>query len=195
MKRGTLFCEWNFFIRVMLSRYFSRGFGLLIIQRERLGILGIGLLGNQFIAYGFNWVLYPFVIWKFGLIFGFFIMSFLSFLVCYGLVLFYDWSKRDWLGIEMIKELREYSGNATFGKIFSWIMNRGGLVALIFLSIKFDPFIATVYMRKGAGKFDGMKRRDWTIFFSSLVIGGIYWAILVFTGISGFKYILLLSKM
>lgn len=178
----------------MLFHYLSKCFGFFIIQRERLGILGIGLLGNQFIAYAFNWVLYPFVIWRLGLISGFFVMSFFSFLVCYGLILFYDWSKKDWLGIEMMKKLREYNGNATLGKVFSWIMNQGDLVALIFLSIKFDPFIATVYMRKGAGKFDGMKQRDWTIFVSSLLIGGIYWAILVFTGISGFKYILFLLK-
>ena len=44
-----------------------------------------------------------------------------------------------------------------------------------FMSIKFDPFITTAYLRKG--KFSGVTRRDWTIFIGSLLFSNAYWTL------------------
>jgi hypothetical protein len=158
--------------------------------KERIGILGVGILGNQVMVWLFLWVLYPYVIWELGLIFGFAVMLVLSFLVCYGTILFYDWSKTDWLGIETMKELKEYRGSSKFAKVISWVMKQSDPIVLVFLSIKFDPFITTVYMRKGSNKYDGMGRRDWKIFMISLVIGDICWSIAVFTGLSVVEHLI-----
>jgi len=115
-------------------------------------------------------------------------MVILSFFLCYGLILFYDWSKQDWLGIETLKELREFQGENRVGNFVSWIMKQSEPIVLIFLSIKFDPFIATVYMRKGS--FNGMNRQDWKIFIISLVVGDVYWVSTVFVGVSLFEWLL-----
>lgn len=155
--------------------------------KERLGILGVGLVGNQLITLGFNWVLYPYVIWRFRLVEGFFIMATLSVLVCYLLILFYDWTKQDWLGIETIKEVKIYDGSSRVKRLTSWVINKSDPLALIVLSIKFDPFITTVYMRRD--KFGGMSRRDWKIFFASLVIGDVWWSTSFFMGISLVEYL------
>lgn len=153
-------------------------------RKKRFSVLGIGLFGNQIIVYGFNWVLYPFVIWKLGLKIGFPIMIVLSFVLDYGRLLFYDWSKNDWLGIETVKELKEYEGSKKTGRFVSWIMKQSELVIFVFLSIKFDSFVTTAYMRHGSNKFNGMTSRDRRVFVVSLVVGNIYWAILMLTGIS-----------
>lgn len=154
--------------------------------KERLAILGIGILGNWLIVYGFNFFLYPYIIWKFGVLKGGIVMTFLSFLICYGTIRFYDWSKRDWLGIEAIKELKTYGGNKKVGRLTAWIMKKSDPVVFLFLSIKFDPFIVTAYMRRG--KFDGMNKRDWKIFMGSLFLGNTYWTLACYTGITLFEW-------
>jgi hypothetical protein len=80
--------------------------------KERAAILGIGLLGNFLIANGFDYVLYPWVIWKLGPLHGAAVMTLASFLICWATLLFYDWAKKDWLGIETLKELRDNAGNS-----------------------------------------------------------------------------------
>ena len=54
----------------------------------------------------------------------------------------------------------------------------------------FDPFIATVYMRKGISKYNGLSKRNWMIFIMSLIIGNGIWAITVFTSLSLFQYVI-----
>lgn len=85
---------------------------------------------------------------------------------------FYDWSKKDWLGIEAIKELRAYDGTSRFGRFLAWTLRSSEPVACVALSVTSDPFITTVYLRRG--KFNGMTRRDWNIFLASWFIGNAY---------------------
>jgi hypothetical protein len=58
---------------------------------------------------------------------------------------------------------------------------------LVVLSVKFDPFITTIYMRRGAHQYRGMSRRDWGIFAASLAIGNLCWALAMFGGITGLE--------
>lgn len=162
----------------------------LAAHKERLGILAVGLLGNAVMIWGFDFILYPFVIWKLGPIKGGIIMTFLSLTVCYLTILFYDWAKKDWLGIELLKGLKEYSGNNKLAKITSWIMKRGDVAAMLFLSLRYDPFIATVYMRHGANRYNGMSHRDWKIFLTSVIIANIWWILVSFGAVSVIKCIL-----
>ena len=108
--------------------------------RERAAVLGVGLLGNQAIVLAFNYLLYPYVLWRFDLLYGCLIMTALSALTCYLTLLFYDWSKKDWLGIEAIKELKHSEGQGRFVRLIGSLMRRSDWLAMLALSIKFDPF-------------------------------------------------------
>ena len=155
-----------------------------VAYRGRLGIWGIGLLVNKTIVYLFDYLLYPFIIWKCGIIKGGIIMTFISFLICWGTLLFYDWSKRDWIGIETIKELKEYEGGNIKGRLFSWVTRKGDPVAVLILSVYFDPFVTTAYMRRGAHGYNGLGKRDWSIFIFSVLFGNFYWTLVAFTGVT-----------
>lgn len=157
------------------------------VSIRRVGELSIGYLVNWLIVHAFDYVLYPFVIWKLGLAWGFVVMALLSFVVCVLTLWFYDWSGRDWLGIEAVKQLRDYGGSARWRRWLSWAMRRGDLAACVLLSIKFDPFITTAYMRHGA--FNGMSRRDWRNFLVSWFLGNAYWAFVCFGGIQAAQWV------
>ncbi len=151
---------------------------------KRFAELSVGLITNKAIDSIFNYLLYPFVIYKFGILKGGVFMTFLSFLACIGIMKFYDWSKRDWLGIEAIKSLKGYEGSRKAGKLTAWVLQRNDPLVFIFLSIHYDPFITTAYLRKGANQFNGMKKRDWKIFMGSLFFSNAYWTLACYMGIT-----------
>lgn len=151
---------------------------------KRVAELSVGIITNKAIDSTFNYLLYPFVIYHFGIIKGGIVMTFLSFLICLGTIKFYDWSKRDWLGIEAIKELKGYEGKHKLGRLTSWFLKRSDPAAFLFLSVWYDPFIVTAYLRHGANRFNGMNSRDWRIFMGSLILGNAYWTLACFMGIS-----------
>lgn len=156
--------------------------------KERVAILAIGLLGNSLIANGFDYVLYPWVIWRLGPLDGAAVMTMASFLICYATLLFYDWAKKDWLGIETVKELREYAGSSRLVRALRWAAAKGEAALLFVLSIWTDPFVTVAYMRHGAHQYNGMSGRDWRIFMFSLAIGNLYWSVLLFTSISAAEH-------
>lgn len=156
-------------------------------HKERIAILGIGLLADRIMVYTFDFALYPFVIWRAGPLWGGVVMAFLSLIICILTMKFYDWSKKDWLGIEAIKELKVYEGTSRFGQFFAWVLSRSEPVACVALSVTTDPFITTIYLRDGA--FNGMTRRDWRIFMASWFIGNVYWILACYMGISLVEWI------
>lgn len=150
--------------------------------KTRIAELSVGLTTNQLVVWVGDYLLYPFVIYQFGILKGGIVMIIISFILCIMTMKFYDWSKRDWLGIEAIKELKTYKGKKNIGRLTSWILQKSDPVIFLFLSIKFDPFITTAYLRKGS--FSGMTKRDWKIFLSSLLISNAYWTLACFMGIT-----------
>lgn len=148
---------------------------------RRTGELTLGHAVNALMIWGFDYVMYPFVIWKIGLVRGGVLMAALSFVVCLLLIWFYDWSRHDWLGIEAVKGIREYRGTNWMGRRLAVLLNRGDWIACVILSIRYDPFITTIYLRQGA--FEGMGRRDWKNFVLSWVLGNVYWSLLCFVGV------------
>lgn len=144
--------------------------------------LTIGFTATQVVGYLFDYALYPFVIYSFGLLVGGLVMILLSFAACLLTVWFYDWSKRDWLGIEAIKSLRGYEGELKCGRLAGWMLRKSDPVIFLFLSLNYDPFITMAYLRHGA--FNGMSRRDWRIFLGSTLVANVYWTLACFMGIS-----------
>ncbi|MDZ4185266.1 MAG: hypothetical protein U1D97_09835 [Desulfuromonadales bacterium] len=150
--------------------------------KGRFAELAVGLTATNLIGYAFDYLLYPFIVYQFGILQGGIIMTFVSFTACIAGMKFYDWSKRDWFGIEAIKKIKTYKGTRTIGHAISWVLRKNETVVFLFLSIKFDPFVTTAYMRHG--KFNGMNQRDWTIFMGSLIVSNIYWTLACYMGIS-----------
>ncbi len=148
--------------------------------------LFIGLSTNKLIDIFFNYFLYPYAIYSLGVLVGGFVMTFLSFIVCFLILKFYDWSKRDWLGIEAIKKLKKYDGDKKIGRLTAYVMKKGDPAVFLFLSVQYDPFITTVYLRRG--QYNGMNRRDWMIFIGSLLFGNAYWTLACYMGISLFEW-------
>jgi len=168
----------------MLKRIVRVALQKTIKLRGRALFLFIGIIAEEIIANAFDYALYPFVIWKFGLLKGGAIMALLSLIVCYAILLVYNKTKKDWFGIELVKELREYVGKRKMFRAMSWILKKGQFVSFIFLSLKFDPFTTTAYMRQGANEFPIMDYKSWKIFFASWLVGNLSWIAVVFTGIS-----------
>jgi len=94
---------------------------------------------------------------------------------------FYDWSKRDWLGLEAVKSLRDPGDAKGLRKLLARALQSGDLPAFFTLSVYTDPFITTAYMRKSV--FNGMTRRDWWIFLGSWIIGNGEWILILSGGI------------
>jgi hypothetical protein len=162
--KGTL-------IALLISIFFNMPSSV----QARVATIGIGTLADRIFTFVFNWVIYPAVIYRYGAFYGFLVITSLSAFVCCGYIVFYDWLKKDWLGIETIKELREYGGKNRIANLLATSLQKSKIFAFFFLSIKFDPFYTVVYMRHGAHKYNGMAQRDWNIFWASLIVGDIFW--------------------
>lgn len=153
---------------------------------QRIGILVLGLTANAAMVYGYDFVVYPYLIVTHGLLLGWTYAVIGSIVLCLGTLWFYDVTKQDWLGIEAIKLIRDEPANGRIRKFFHRVANRGDALAFVFLSLKYDPFITTVYMRKGSGNHT-MTARDWKIFWASMVVSNAWWGTLVFGAIEVFR--------
>ena len=162
----------------MQNSFFER----VLPYRERAAVLAVGLSANKLMDWLFNYLLYPYVIYTCGIIRGGVIMILASMIACLLKLQFYDWSKHDWLGIEAIKNLKEYSGARRGGRMTAWFLKRSEIAAFLFLTMLYDPFVTATYLRRG--RFNGMMSRDWWIFYASLLIGNVPWILACYMGIT-----------
>ncbi len=162
--------------------------------KSKIATVAIGHSVNMLITEGFDFVLYPAVLAYFGLIRGGVIMWTLSFIFCYLTILFYNWSKKDWLGIETIKSTLEDEHSNLFIKLISWANRRGKWAIMLVLSVFTDPFICMVYMRRNSHSYHKMDKRDWNIFLLSFVLSNVWWTFVMFTGVTIIKYIFIYSS-
>ena len=154
------------------------------VWRSRFTELVTGITAFKLLNYLFDYALYPFVIYKLGIISGGLVMTVLAGTINILCLKFYDWSKRDWLGIEAIKGVKGYEGESRLLEFMSGILKKSDPAAFLFLSIKEDPFITMIYLRHGSHQYNGMSARDWRIFLGSVAIGNIYWTLAAYMGIS-----------
>jgi hypothetical protein len=150
---------------------------------NRLCVLVAGYTGNQLQVWLFDYVLYPFVIWRAGLGWGLLIMAVLSFLLCWSMLRFYDWSGQDWLGIEAVKRLRESRDSTGWRGRLGRLLRRSDLLAFVVLSLRFDPLITTLYLRPAERAFRGLSGSDWRLFVASVALSNVYWSLVAYGGI------------
>lgn len=153
---------------------------------QRIGILVLGHTVNFATVYGYDFIVYPYLIVTFGLALGWAYAVIGSIALCLGTIWFYDRTKQDWLGIETIKLVRDGQATGVFGKFFWQLANKGDTIAFLILCLRFDPFIITAYMRKGSGNYT-MSARDWKIFWTSMVVCNVWWGLIVFGAIEVFN--------
>jgi hypothetical protein len=157
--------------------------------KKKLSTWGIGLLGNFLIVKAIDYLAYPAAILYFGVVYGSLIMVIISIVLCLATFVFYDWAKKDWIGIETMKEMKETETKGRVSRIFQNLLKKGDLFALVVLSIKFDPFIATAYLRHGSNKFNGLSKRDWKIFIISTILSNGWWILIVWSGLSALEWL------
>lgn len=167
------------------------------VNKKRIATLGLGYLGNHVINKIINWGVDPLIILSLncgvggfkGMILAGVVISIVSFIACYLTLLFYDWSKTDWLGIEAAKGLKELDGSWQ-KRMIAKTLRFGDNFAVIVLSIFTDAFIVVAYMRRGANQFSGMTKRDWKIFLVSIVISSTVETMVLYGGLEGIKHLL-----
>ena len=152
--------------------------------RGRVAELTTGITVFKLSNNAFDYALYPFVIYKLGIIKGGLFMTFLAFLTNILCMKFYDWSKRDWLGIEALKGMKVYEGKNRLVKFLSGMLKKSDTAAFLFFSIKEDAFVTMVYLRHGSYQYNGMSARDWRILLASLAVANIYWTLASYMGLS-----------
>lgn len=152
--------------------------------KGRVAELTAGITVFKLSNNAFDYALYPFVIYKLGIIKGGLIMTFLAAVINILCLKFYDWSKRDWLGIEVLKGMKGYEGGNRLVRFMSGILKKSDPAAFFFLSIKEDAFITMIYLRRGSHQYNGMSARDWRIFLASLSVANIYWTLAAYMGVS-----------
>ena len=146
-----------------------------------------GALVLYFTSLLFDYVLYPFVIYKAGLLKGFFIMIFLSLIYTLFFLLIYNYLEKDIFALEYSKKKLSDLVDNTKGnwlkRIFRSILKKSKVIFFIFLSV-YNPFLATVFMRRGSFQNKEMTWHDWNILILSVIIGNGIWAPTIFAGIS-----------
>jgi hypothetical protein len=184
------------------------------ISWKRVFQVGFGFGFWSGISWVFDNILYPAVIaWK-GLLLGGLIMSVSAIIITAVLLVFYEYTKVDWMGMEELHALKEKGADwmqqfnqkksantllfwckrvvffvpALFFRGVLWMLNRGDGFAFVALSITTDPFLTAIYLRHG--RFDGLNARDWGIFLASGILSNVYWTLRSFGVVMLIRFIL-----
>lgn len=155
-------------------------------HKQRIGVIAIGHSVKRTEEVLFDWVLYGVVItWAttvwgtaYGAVVTFLILTPLSALISWLEIIFYDWAKKDWLGLELLKEFRDEEKHEHWlGRLIHRITRWGHVPAFFVLSVHSDAFITTAYFRPKHRQYHGMTRRDWGIFGASIAVSNLYWTL------------------
>jgi hypothetical protein len=153
---------------------------------SKFGTIGVGHFISFMTNNWFDYLIYVPVIAYLGPFVGCGIMIILSVILNLSLIWIYDKTGKDWLGYELIKQGKSSS------KLPKWVkkmISMGDVAALIGLSL-YDPFHATIYLRKQESTFKGLSARDWKIFLFSTFLANIGWTTLVYFGVKVFNWLL-----
>lgn len=167
------------------------------VLSERLGSSGAFLIFDRMISKLFDYGLYPLMFLIFdrvlGGYLGFFLagitMTLLSLITCWAWVYFYDSLEVDLLILEDIRRLRN-NGCSQEG-IKGWtarILKKSNFLSFIIVSVLYDPFFTSIFMREDEESQGIRGTKAWAIFLGSVVVSNIYWWLpSFFIGTEGFE--------
>ena len=167
-------------------------------HRLRIGTIAFSHALLSVVDFLFDNLLYPAMLVWCGKLIGGVIMTSLSCLICFCLVTFYVWSKKDWLGVDVVEAVKErgeiwikrfYSNKGHWwllikaiaylpSRIFllvMWLLKKNDIAAFMALSVYQDAFKTTIFLRHG--RTDGLVSRDWIIFVASIIVSNVYWTL------------------
>lgn len=157
--------------------------------KERIGTMVLGHTAKTIEVFLFDTLLYGSVVtylttrfgWALGSFASFAVMAPLSAMWCFCTIRLYDWAKLDWFGLEATKRVRdELSSGRRWMRIVQHIIQLGDIpafFALLFLHPLGDPFMVTLYLRKGAERYNGLTKRDRSIFWAAVIVSNGYWTL------------------
>lgn len=145
------------------------------ILSKKFATFGAGVAIKKALDYGFDYALYPIALLYFGYVWGGVIMTIGSVFLNLAVIRAYDWSKRDWLMLETLKDLKLKSEGHGVGGLVGWVLRKGDVPAFFFLSWIEDSIVVTLYLRHGVSQFNGLARRDWFIFWASTIVSNLFW--------------------
>ncbi len=148
--------------------------------------------------YWFDNILYPAVLLLFGTTIGLIVLTILSGIICFGLLVLHTKSKEDWLGVDVVEVIKVktrakiekfYSKEGVWWKILHittylfilpprivlWALDKNDFAAFVALSIYTDAFKTTAFLRHG--RKGSLSRRDYKIFYSSIVLSNLWWTL------------------
>ncbi len=128
-----------------------------------------GLVFLEIVNKIFDYFIYPLVMYKLSFWNSYFILLFLALILNYSLLFLYDYLKKDIFGFEKIKEIKKQRSG-----IWKHIFKMGRISTILGLSF-YDPFLATIYLRKPGFAF--CKKDHFYIFLTTL-IGHTIWLVL-----------------
>jgi len=145
----------------------------------RLRIATIATFHGLWHGFGYlydNWLWWAAILY-FGVFYGNLLMSIGAFLINIIMLRRYLKNGKDWLGVGILDDIRENGSKKSWSlKIVSWLLKKGGdKLAFFVLSCGTDSFITTAYLRHG--DFSPIEKKDFVIFFSSILLSCAYWSI------------------
>ncbi len=123
--------------------------------------------------WGFDNVLYVYVVYTFGILKGGVCMLLLSCLQCAATLLVYQRMGIDWVGAGLLAELRRKERRSRLQNLIVRASARSEALIFVLLCVFQDPFITTAYFKQG--QFGALTVRDWRIFFGSVFVANLYW--------------------
>jgi len=142
-------------------------------NRRRIAAVGIGHSLYATFCWFFDHVLYVYVIYQLGILVGGAIMTAASVAICVATLVVYERMGTDWVGGGLVKDVASKPRLSIIGRVMAWASHQRPVVMFLTLCALFDPFITTAYFRAGA--FDGLRKRDWQVFFVSVLVSNLWW--------------------
>ncbi|MEI6528251.1 MAG: hypothetical protein WCO10_01090 [bacterium] len=129
-------------------------------------------------------LIYPVLLLSLGKFWGS-CFSLVTTIVTYYVIAFmYFRSAKDWLGIELIKSLKDRPSRGLLQNLAKEILKNGDVVAALVLPVFFNPIVTVIYLRKGAWNFGPIKKKDRLTIIASSTVFSVLWLIVVITGMS-----------
>lgn len=145
------------------------------LTSRRVAEIGVGWSLYTLVSWLFDHVLYVYVVYRLGILVGGAVMTTLSLFACLAALVVYERMRIDWLGVGIIDGLLNDPNPSWYRRLISGAARYGAISTFIALCVYQDPFVTTAYFRRG--RFDGLRLRDWRIFFASVVVSNGYWTV------------------
>lgn len=141
---------------------------------KKISTVLIGRVLYEIFNYGFDYVVYPLVLLKFGFIHGLLILIAITAIINSAILIFYIRMNIDWLGYDYINIAKEWADNKSgILKFIGIVLRKSDILMFMFLSTFRDSFETTVYFKHS---YNLSKAKTIAIFIASLLVGNLYWA-------------------